>query len=112
MFIVSSLVPGRPVDTAQVTPRSRDATSGMSSLGLSTGPLKHLKIVSRVDTDHYQLLKILAQSNSSLETISFEICGQLEDMRVCRGQYSIVLILTDLNVGVPGECFARFSSLS
>lgn len=82
MFIVSSLVPGRPVDTAQVTPRSRDATVGMSALGLSTGPLKHLKIVSRVDLDHHRLLCILSQSNSALETISFEICGQLDNMRV------------------------------
>ena len=82
MFIVASLVPGRPVDTVQVTPRTRDATAGMSALGESTGPLKHLKIVSRPDLDHFKILKVLARSNPSLETISFEICGKIEDLSV------------------------------
>lgn len=82
MFIVSNLVPGRPVDTVQVTPRSRDATVGMGSLGLSTGPLKHLKIVSRVDHDHHRLLNILSESNPFLETLSFELCGQLDNLKV------------------------------
>jgi hypothetical protein len=82
MFIVASLVPGRPVDTVQVTPRSRDATAGMSSLGKSTGPLKNLKIVSRPDLDHFKMLQVLAQSNPSLESISFEICGKIENLLV------------------------------
>ncbi|KAG9045444.1 hypothetical protein FS842_001181 [Serendipita sp. 407] len=86
MFIVSCLVPGRPVDTVQTTPRSRDATAGMSALGQSTGPLRHLKIVSRPELDHHRLLAILSESNPSLESISFEICGQVDNMREFLGK--------------------------
>jgi hypothetical protein len=82
MFIVSSLVPGRPVNTVQVTPRTRDATAGLSSLSLSTGPLKHLKIVSRPDMDHQRVLKALSESNPYLESISFEICGVIQNPQV------------------------------
>ncbi|KAG8845843.1 hypothetical protein FRB91_001396 [Serendipita sp. 411] len=67
MFIVSCLVPGRPVDTVQTTPRSRDATAGMSALGQSTGPLRHLKIslsfcsrvhgpLTTLDASYYRLM--------------------------------------------------------
>ncbi|KIM31250.1 hypothetical protein M408DRAFT_327516 [Serendipita vermifera MAFF 305830] len=80
MFIVASLVPGRPVDTVQVTPRTRDSTAGMRALGESTGPLKHLKIVSRPDLDHSKMLKVLSHSTPFLETISFEICGKIENL--------------------------------
>ncbi|PVF99398.1 hypothetical protein CPB86DRAFT_847996 [Serendipita vermifera] len=82
MFIVSSLVPGRPVNTVQVTPRTRDATAGMKSLALSTGPLKHLKIVSRPDMDHRRVLKVLSESNPFLESISFEICGSMQNAQM------------------------------
>jgi hypothetical protein len=49
---------------------------------MSTGPLKHLKIVSRPDLDHFKMLQVLAQSNPSLESISFEICGKIENLLV------------------------------
>lgn len=82
MFIVSVLVPYRPVTTVQVTPRSRDPNSGLTALGQSTGPLKHLKVVSRPELDHFQLLRILSETVPSLETLAFEICGQVTDMGV------------------------------
>lgn len=82
MFIVSNLVPGRPVDVVQTTPRSRDATAGMSALGESTGPLRHLKIVSRPELDHGALLVVIARFNPCLESIAFELCVKVPDMKV------------------------------
>lgn len=82
MFIVSTLVPGRPVTTVQVTPRSRNPTAGLDSLGLSIGPLRHLKIVSRPELDHSMLLSILAEHATSLETLSFELCGEMNNLNV------------------------------
>ena len=82
MFIVSTLVPGRPVDTVQTTPRSHDATAGMSALGESTGPLRHLKIVSRPELDHGALLVAISRFNPCLESIAFELCIKVPDMKV------------------------------